>query len=302
MKYIHMQKINIRKLIKKEYKKKLYINKKTRSRDNLVWQQMTCENFCRFLEDKALYFKNLSLYSDEEERKLRFYKECYLGENEEKNKLIKRLYSDFEQIVYISCWFDLNWLTKLVFNAYAGDFGIAIGIDKDKLVDAIELAMQKKYKNNEEIFYGNVAYIGDDCELMVDSEEAVAPLFLKRKLFSPDNEFRLAYIKDSLWKRDLKGLSLPEEIPPGISMGIGNVVDFVEYIAVKDCEKTFEAICEKHGLKKRKADLQMDGFSVYKIERMNRRALYRRHKDNSRCRNRRLKTLGRKAIKAYVRS
>lgn len=273
MEYKHMWKVEVDRLVKDEIKSELYFNNRTTLNNNIIWQQMTCENFCSFLHERALYFKGLSFFDAKDERKLQFYGECYkkADTDKTKRKIIERLYKDFERITYISCWYDLDWLTKLVFNAYAGDYGIAIGVNKERLLKTIDAASEDYVKPKEEIFYGNVAYISDEHKDVVDSDEVIAPLFLKSKLFSADNEFRLVFVRDSLWQSSLNGMSLPDDMPEedwkGTWIGIGKVSQFVEYIAVKDCIKTFEAICEKYRLNIKKSKYKMDGFSIYEVER-----------------------------------
>ena len=244
--------------------------------EQFVWQQMSCENFCKFLENKGLYFKQLFRFNKGDERGLDFYKESYVKSYMDsfKSKNMEKLYKDFEKTVYISCWFDLPWLTKIVFEKYAGEeAGIAIGVNKKKLLSTIDNFAEENgsIKSYEKIFYGNTGYIEDEYKDVVDSDEAIAPLFLKSKYHSSDNEFRLVYIKDSLWISNNDGLALPNDIDSDkhsyTYMSIGDPKDFIDYIAVRDCQKTFYCICKAFNLPiKESTSRKMDGFTVYEIK------------------------------------
>lgn len=280
--YKHLIKIDLldksQRFLKNNIADQLYFNNSNNSNlecddeNQIVWQQMTCENFCKFLNNEALYFKQLSKFKEGDERGLKFYERSYVEPDKKvpKNKFKKKLCEDFEKTVYISCWFDLPWLTKIVFEKYAGEeAGIAIGVSKEKLLKNLDDFFEKndKTKQYEKIFYGNAGYIGNEHTNVVEPDEAIAPLFLKSKYHSSDNEFRLVYIRDSLLISNNNGLTLPEHIDSYMYMKIGEPNNFIKYIAVRDCTETFKCICEKFNLSfNESGKYKMDGFTIYEIE------------------------------------
>lgn len=113
--------------------------------DTIIWQQMTLEYFSRFLHNKALYFKQLPQYSEDEERKLDFYKDSFISDDDYENiKNIKaKRYTDFEKIVYVSCWYNDEYIGILANKEYAGDLGVAIGISVNKILNIISNHMKR---------------------------------------------------------------------------------------------------------------------------------------------------------------
>lgn len=99
------------------------------------------------------------------------------------------------------------------------------------------------------------------------SEEAVSPLFLKKTKYKEDNEFRIIYIKDSLWKSSSEGMYLPDNIAPAIYLDIGEPQEFISYIAVKDTS-AFTDIAAYNGLNIQESNkMNMDGFKIYETVR-----------------------------------
>lgn len=264
----HCKKIDINQLVNDNVKDKLefYQNNSSFCESDLIWQQMTCENFDKFLENNALCFKQLSQYKKSDERKLSFYKDCYIhdGVNEHKKKLIKNRNSNFEKIAYISCWFHLGFLTDLAFNEYAQN-GVAIGLEIKDLINAIELN-SSDLATYEEIYYGKIAYLTGGCKRVTDCEEAIAPLYLKDTSKLSDNEFRLVYIKDSLWVSSVRGMKLPNKIDKLCFINIGDAKKLIKYIAIKEESRYFKNIIRSHNINIRKVSGKMDGFLVYEIK------------------------------------
>lgn len=240
--------------------------------DDVVWQQMPLNHFNTFLNKQALAFRQLSTYSSKDERKVCFYKQTYLNSvyNDGKKMILHNLYNDFEKIAYISCWYHAESLSKLVFKEYADNLGIAIGTTIKQLTDAIHNNNKADSVFPEELYYGKTAYINDGYKAVVAKEESVAPLFLKNTSTQTDNELRLVYLKDSLWKSRTTGLELPNVIDTIDYIKIGEISQFINYIAINQDSTLLKTILKEYKLKAIKApeNEQIDGFDVYKIERM----------------------------------
>lgn len=95
----HCVRINVADLVNEEIRTHLRYFRENNdfNEEDIIWQQMTCENFSRFLDKGALCFKQLRRYERKDERKLDFYKQTYLRDAKDKNKkeLIKKRNSDF---------------------------------------------------------------------------------------------------------------------------------------------------------------------------------------------------------------
>lgn len=232
--------------------------------NSIVWQQMTLNSFSLLLHNKALYFKQLSCYEDEDERKLCFYKNTYIDNNDDneiENAKEQRC-KDFEKIVYVSCWFRDKELNNLAFKEYTGGMGVAIGVSLDKLCKSI-----KNYiAPFEEAYYANVIYLNDNYTRVANCEEAIAPIFLKRTKNAGDRELRIIHIKDSLWESSYSGLSLPDSIQSSELINIGNPQNFIDRIAIKEeTVSAFEDIAQYNKLRITKSNKNMDGFVLYEL-------------------------------------
>lgn len=166
-----------------------------------IWQQMRWENFDKMLANKSLYMKAHSEYSDYDERKIQDYiKTCYKTENVNDNDLQKML-TEYENQMYISCWYSSSNLSDVVFKQYA-DNGIAIGTDVGTFIECVNSTIQQSDSDAKDYKYfaGNVQYIYHK-ELTKDNifenTQIICPIFLKGMQFKADNEFRLCVFKDN---------------------------------------------------------------------------------------------------------
>lgn len=276
-KNIQCIKMNVKDMVKDDIKKELYfVDNISEAEDNaIIWQQMRLEHFRSFLISQSLSFKELATYEAVDERKVTYYKEKELKEetNEDKKKLLEHLYEDFEKIAYVSCWYYFESLSNTIFKEYAGDNGIAIGTTVGQLRKAIEDNNNNKDSMvfPEELYYGIIGYINDCYKDVVKKEEAIAPIFLKSKSHKNDTEFRLVYLKDSLWNSGTNGLKLPKEIDDRACVNVGDVCKFVNYIAVKKDAVLFEDVLQRRGLRPIKIEddrKKIDNFDMYKLERI----------------------------------
>lgn len=249
--------------------------------ENIVWQQMKFEYFCNLLHNKKLCFKQLSKYDSSYERKLSYYEQCYLTGIAKKDEIIRDMIRNFEQIVYISCWFSEENLQDVLFKEYAGN-GVAIGVSIKNLLKAFNKLNDAILSPYEEMYCGKVIYIENDDKDVVDSQEAIAPLFLKNNSYMCDHEFRVVCIRDSLWKSDLNKMYLPGDIGEYLFLNIGAIVDFIDYIAIR--ENDINNMCFNHALQYNHLNIKrskktMDGFLIYEFEKQRR---------NNNVRNKRL--------------
>lgn len=159
---------------------------------DVIWQQMTLENFNCLLTNEQLYFKAYGEFSDYDEMKLHEFVRCQSGEL--KDRLVS-MYDELEKHMFISCWYNSRYLSDVIFKTYAkSDSGIAIGTTVKELEDQLN-------KNNlsgeiDNIVSGNVQYISqrllqsEDSPLF-DPSQVYAPIFIKGLQFEPDHEFRV---------------------------------------------------------------------------------------------------------------
>lgn len=240
--------------------------------NSIIWQQMPLKHFNSLLTNKQLCFKQLSQYTEADERKLKYYKECYLTEDIKKNEIILKLIENFEKIIYVSCWFQQKTLANLAFREYASEEGIAIGLTIHTLLDALQNS--KDILSDEEIYGGKVIYLDGTHKNVVTNQEVIAPLFLKSTGNEADHEFRVICIKDSLWQSDINGLHLPPDIDEKrktLFLNTGETADFIKYIATKKEITEVPLLCEildLHNLKAKESIITMDDFKVYEIERI----------------------------------
>lgn len=265
----HCVRVNVADLVNEEIRMllKFFQGNDDFNEDDIIWQQMTCENFRNFLDKGALCFKQLWEYDRNDERKLDFYKQNYLRNIKEKKKrdIIKKRNSDFEKIVYISCWYHMDFLTDLVFKEYASADGVAIGIRIKDLIQAIE-SYDGQLKDYEEVYYGKTAYLEKKYKIVTDCEEAIAPLFLKDTSKFNDSEFRLAYVRDSLWSADINGMKLIKKPEKLCFLDIGRAEDIIQYIAVKSESTSFHDVIEKYKLNIIKSKRKIDNFKVFEVK------------------------------------
>ena len=107
---------------------------KQKRKSTKIWQQMPVNYFFNLLSKKKLYFKQFSVYDSRDERQLKFYENNYSPDDQYEQKMI----DDFAKIAYISCWYQSDNLTDIVFKEYAkGSVGVAIGTTVELLLKTL---------------------------------------------------------------------------------------------------------------------------------------------------------------------
>ncbi len=255
-------------LLKGKEVKELGIDKK----NTIIWQQMPLRYFLDLLYYKRLAFKQVSQFDAKDERKLTHYQECYIYKNDPKKDIIQKFLSDFEKIVYISCWWRKSSnLNDTEFMQYAGKDGVAIGVELKVMEKFLQDYKINGLKANEQVFGGEAIYkkTGNNVKLF-DEHEAIGPIFMKSCNHETDNEFRLICIKDSFWKFDVKGMRLENNLPEILYIKFREITDLIKYVVIKNddaqFEKTLKNIVGGYGLKLRKSRRMMDGFTVFNLE------------------------------------
>lgn len=184
--------------------------------DDLVWQQMTFENFAKLLSGEGLYLRAYDEYSEFDEMRLAdFIKSNSKGysftDSGKVHDEIERLYNTIERKLYISCWYNSPDLSDIVFRTYAkGNSGIAVGARVKDVCSLFDKA-EKEEEEIDNIVCANVQYVPQNnlrnMELF-ELSQVYAPVFMKGLQFKMDNEFRICVEKNdpkrSYAERDAK--------------------------------------------------------------------------------------------------
>ncbi len=167
-----------------------------------IWQQMTLENFDKLLKNKSLYMKAHSEYRDYDEKKLQQYIEtCFPSNDKDKESLYNKL-TNYENQMYISCWYSSNDLSDVVFKQYTGNSGgIAIGTEVNTLIDCLNssISVSEDETKTYKYFVGNIQYIYHKElteEKIFENTQIICPMFIKGIQFKADNEFRVCVFKN----------------------------------------------------------------------------------------------------------
>jgi len=172
---------------------------------DILWQQMTNENFKLFTDSKSLYFKAYGEYNDYDEMKLRNFIKPHVDSMENLRRKpsvaeLQKAYDEFEEKLFISCWFNSLDLADVVFKVYAqNSTGVAIGTTVDVLSEQLSQAGEE-YNRKEnvnkinKIVCGNIQYVPQymlrEKELF-EPAQVYAPVFTKGSQFRMDHEFRV---------------------------------------------------------------------------------------------------------------
>lgn len=275
---IHCIPIDITEKVDESIREKIFFKSDLSEIDNncIVWNQMKIEHFGTMLKNKALSFKKMSAYPKDAERKLSNYKKDVIESSDiSKKEILKRLYSNIENITYVLCWYVGENLSITNFEKYSGGDGIAIGVSVEQLIKSIEENNKGLGVMQEELYYGLVGYLAEEHKEVVKKEEVVAPFFLKAKSHETDTEFRLIYINDSLWESNASGLSLRKEPAERVSICIGNIEQFIKYIAFRENEENrnlpypLDMVLKNSKLQlEETTTMKMDGFIVCELKKM----------------------------------
>lgn len=175
-------------------------------KDDIIWQQMTWENFETLIKEKSLYFRAYSEYDDYDETKLSGFVENHMSKYDESidinKELFKEILTNIERKMLVSCWYNSRDLSDVVFKQYTNiGCGVAIGTHVENLIAYLkELSNTNEYQDYE-FYAGNIQYIPQeylDKEALFEETQIIAPVYLKGLQFKMDNEFRVcAYSKHS---------------------------------------------------------------------------------------------------------
>ena len=256
-------------LLKGKEVKELGIDKK----NTIIWQQMPLRYFLDLLYYKRLAFKQVSQFDAKDERKLTHYQDCYIYKNDPKKDIIQKFLSDFEKIVYISCWWRKSSnLNDTEFKRFAGKDGVAIGVELKNIEKILGDYNITKLKPNEEVFGGETIYKKSGNVKLFDEHEAIGPIFMKSCDHETDNEFRLICIKDSFWEFGAKGMRLKKNLPEFLYVEFSEITDLIKYVAIKKGDSLFEAtinnIFKQYGISLKKQRNVMDGFTVFNLKKV----------------------------------
>lgn len=164
--------------------------------EDIIWQQMSWENFKKLIDNECLYMKNYMEYSDyEEKKKVAYFENLKTGS--------KDRYNELEQSIYVSCWYNSKDLSDMAFNQYTGGLGgIAIGTTVKDLLENLEKNFNK-IKDIERIYVANTQYISENEKNIFPENDFILPIFLKDIRFCSDNEFRVCVKIDEKQKSQL---------------------------------------------------------------------------------------------------
>ena len=241
-----------------------------------VWQQMSINYFHNLLMRKTLYFKRFSDFNRRDERPVEFYKKAFFAEKEISDTYKKKLISQFSDMVYISCWYQSENLTDIVFKEYAkGSVGVAIGTDVETLLSQLsgyKGGADGKNRAQDELFYGDTLYLSDKFGSKLTLEHAadlITPIFLKSENHNDDREFRLAYVKNSCYIQPSRFSSM--EIDPSglekdhIDIDIRDIKSLIKRVAIRnDDQCTMELtkhLLNYFGFQIKKV-VSIDGFDI----------------------------------------
>lgn len=240
-----MNTISVTSLLNESYRRELKAEGLIRpdaNDDDVIWQQMTLNNFRSLIGSNKLYFKAHSEYTEYDEIKLREFAEPKIESQLKKHdnavrELLKndllKIYDKIERHMFISCWYNSRYLSDVIFREYAkGDGGIAIGTTVGKLITCINNAYSQD-SEIQNIFSGNVQYFSKsrlyDKSLgksLFEPAQVYAPIFLKGMQFRLDHEFRVCI----QWGK------LEEHVCQGVTYKLLEVspADLISLIAVKE--------------------------------------------------------------------
>lgn len=244
-------------------------------RETTVWQQMPVNFFFNLLHHSELYFKQFSAYDERDERQLSFYKESYPETDKYKQKMIQ----DFSRTAYISCWYQSENLTDIVFKEYAkGSVGVAIGTKVDTLLNTLTGKEETKTGIKNELFYGDTVYLSDQtCKdlILPNPADLISPLFIKSENHNDDREFRLAYIMNTAYSDEERFLGITQKDMEMSARLDVEPLELIQTIAVRKDDKCTLELTEyllKDSIKEKtiqiKKDNDMDGFTVIHLERI----------------------------------
>lgn len=168
---------------------------------DILWQQMTLENFIKLLTVRSLYFKAYGEYTFYDEMRLNDFIKPHIehwGKELDTNCLRNR-YDIFERKLFISCWFNYPNLTDVSFRAYAkSSFGVAIGTTVRTLKAQISQAVDDYNRDHsnkiQKILCANIQYVPQNLlrtEELFEPAQVYAPIFTKGGQFCMDHEFRV---------------------------------------------------------------------------------------------------------------
>lgn len=232
--------------------------------DDVVWQQMSLENFARLMYSGNLYCRAYGEYADYDEVKLGKLVQPHMknGKFPEISGQLEAAYNAFEKKLFISCWYNSKDLSDVVFKVYAkGGSGIAIGTRVDVLTKQLSTISRASVfdgenidgKDNEisQILCANTQYVFQNDLMnteLFEPAQVYAPIFLKGYHFQMDNEFRVCvemkepveYLTNSAEEVKKQGRrmknaadSISREVPPVAGMTIGEKVEQVRELFEK---------------------------------------------------------------------
>ena len=232
-----------------------------------LWQQMPINYFFNLLKEKQLYFKQFSEYDCKDERPFSFYKKNYPSQNLHDQKIIE----DFVKTAYISCWYQSDNLTDIVFKEYAkGSVGVAIKTTVSILLNTLQdpTSIRSSTKIENELFYGDTIYLSDKIckELVLPSRaDLISPFFIKSENHNDDKEFRLVYVMNSAYKKQKNFQKIEQD---NLSKSVLLQVEpreLIQAVAVKRddlCTLNLTEYLLNNFLEKSITNDEMDGFSI----------------------------------------
>ncbi len=241
-----------------------------------VWQQMSINYFYNLLKEETLYFKRFSEFNGRDERRIDFYKKAFFKQKEPEDSIKRKMISGFSDMVYISCWYQSENLTDIVFKEYAkGSVGVAIGTDVETLLGELTGDIDDtdgKSRAQDELFYGDALYLSDKygSELTLEhASDLITPIFLKSENHNDDREFRLAYVKNSCYVQPSRfsGVSIDSSAleKDHIDVGIRDIKSMIKRVAIRNddrCTKNLTEHLLNHFKFQIKKTVSIDGFKV----------------------------------------
>lgn len=170
---------------------------------DVLWQQMTLENFEKLLRDRSLYFRAYGEYTDYDEMRLHDFIEPHIRGYEKAPDVdrLREVYDIFEKKLFISCWFNSLDLADVSFKVYTkNSIGVAIGTSVDALIRQMSQAgddYNKDCNHNNKIHSiacANIQYVPQNFlrdEELFEPAQVYAPIFTKGGQFRMDHEFRV---------------------------------------------------------------------------------------------------------------
>jgi len=181
------------------------------NRNDIIWQQMTIENFAALIDTGELYCRAYGEYADYDETKfLELIQPLIKGKTDQIIcERFENAYKEFERKIFISCWYNSKDLSDVVFKVYTkGGTGVAIGTRVDALAKQLSNAKTARVSDSitpsndsiysdrdiQNIVCANVQYVPQNSlknEQLYEPAQTYAPVFLKGYQFQMDNEFRV---------------------------------------------------------------------------------------------------------------